>query len=136
MPILYSVRLILMVFTPQAHQMPTWKMVLWQAIRDALVVLNLFFWQRYSANYTDRRASLALRHQDAWELSLLGTLYLSLELPVLLDWSWALSICIAVSLGMTLYLWEIQIIRRLSSCPSPSTKFDKRDAPPPKITPA
>jgi hypothetical protein len=44
LPILYSVRLILMVFTPRAYQMPAWKMVLWQAIRDALVVLNLFFW--------------------------------------------------------------------------------------------
>jgi hypothetical protein len=41
LPILYSVRLILMVFTPRAYQMPVWKMVLWQAIRDALVVLNL-----------------------------------------------------------------------------------------------
>lgn len=121
LPILYSVRLILMIFTPQAYQMPTRKMVLWQAIRDTLVVLNLFFWQRYFANYNDRRASLFLRRTDAWELPLLGTLYLSLELPLLLDWPWTLSICIAAGLGVTLYLWEMQMIRRLSSFTSPST---------------
>ncbi len=121
LPILYAARLIFMVLTPQAYHLPTWKIVLWQATRDFLVVLNLFFWQRYSANYTDRRASLALRRTDAWELSLLGTLYLSLELPSLLDWSWTLSLCIAVGLGMTLFLWEMLIIRRLSSLQTPIT---------------
>ena len=121
LPVLYVVRLILMVLTPQAYHMPTWKMVLWQGARDFLVVLNLFCWQRYSANYTDRRASLALRRTDAWELSLLGTLCLSLELPSLPDWSWTLSICVAVGLGVTLFLWEMHIIRRLSSLQTPIT---------------
>lgn len=113
LPVLYAVRLVLMVVTPQAYHMPDWRTVLWQGARDALVVLNLFFWQRYFANYTARRASLRLRRTDAWEVPLITGLYVSLELPSLLEVPWLVPVTISGAFGVAIYVWEMRIIQGL-----------------------
>lgn len=113
LPVLYAVRLVLMVLTPQAYHMPTWQMVLWQGARDCSVVLMMFWCQRYFANYVARRASLCLRRTDAWELPLLGGLYTSLELPLLLEVPWALAVLISAAFGVTIYVGEMRIIKGL-----------------------
>jgi hypothetical protein len=113
LPVLYAVRLILMVVTPQAYHTPDWRMVLWQGARDCSVVLMLLYCQRYLANYTSRRASLGLRRRDAWALPLLGGLYSSLELPLIFEVPWALAVSISVAFGVAMYVWEMRIIRDL-----------------------
>lgn len=113
LPVFYAVHLVLMVLTPQAYHMPDWRIVLWQGARDSSVVLGLFCWQRYFANYTARRASLRLRRTDAWEIPLVTGLYLSLELPSLLEVPWPLPVSISLAFGVTMYLWEIRIIKGL-----------------------
>lgn len=113
LPVLYAIRLILMVVTPQAYHMPTWRTVVWQGARDLSVVLNLFYWQRYFANYTARRSSLRSRRTDAWELPLVACLYFSLEFPSLLELPWALVLLISLAVGVALYVWEMRKINRL-----------------------
>jgi hypothetical protein len=112
LPILYVVRLVLMILTPQAYHMPGWRTVLWQAARDGSVVLNLFLWQRYSANYTVRRNSLALRRSDAWQLALAVGLYFSLELPSLFELPWVSAVLISTAFSGTLYLLGMREIKR------------------------
>jgi hypothetical protein len=111
LPVFYVTRLILMVVTPQAYHMPGWRMVLWQGVRDCSVVLMLFYWQKYFANYQARRSSPRLRRRDAWELPLVTGLYLSLEVPSLLDLPWALAVSVSAALGICIYLWEMRIIK-------------------------
>jgi hypothetical protein len=111
LPILYAVRLILMVVTPQAYHMPGWRTVLWQGARDASVVLNLFFWQRYFANYTARRSSLTYRRRDAWKLPLVSCLYISLEFPPLLGLSWFWVALASLVLGFAFYASETGVIK-------------------------
>jgi hypothetical protein len=110
--VLYAVRLMLMIKT-QADHMSGWRTVLWQGARDGSVVLMLVYWRRYFANYTARRASLLLRRRDAWQLTLVAGIYMSLELPSLLELPWPLAVLISAALGATIYLWEVRIIRGL-----------------------
>jgi len=102
-----------MVVTPQAYHMPDWRMILWQGARDCLVVLMLFWCRRYFTNYTARRASLRLRRTDAWELPLIGGLYSSLELPLIFEVPWVLAVSISLAFGVTIYVWEVHIIKGL-----------------------
>jgi|SRR5580704_505595 hypothetical protein len=115
LPVFYATRLILMVVTPQAYHMPGWRMVSWQGARDCSVVLMLFYWQRYAANYQARRSSLCLRRRDAWGLPLVTGLYLSLELPSLLDLPWALAVSVSAVMGICIYLWEMRIVKNLQN---------------------
>jgi hypothetical protein len=115
LPVLYAVRLILMVLTPHAYHMPTWRMVLWQGARDCSVVLMLFAAQRYAANYTMRRASLRMRRRDILVMALLSFLYFNLEMPSLLDLHWAPVALVSTTFCLMLYLWEMRFIKRLES---------------------
>jgi len=113
LPVMYAIRLILMVVTPEAYHMPGWQIVLWQGTRDASVVLNLVFWQKYLANYIARRTSLTSRRRDAWELPFFSCLYFSLEFPSLLELPWSLVTLTSLILGSAFYIWEMREIKRL-----------------------
>lgn len=115
LPIFYAVRLTLMIVTPQAYHMPSLQRILWQGARDCAVILNLFYWQRYFANYTTRRNTLILRRTDAWKLPLVSCLYLSLDLPSLLELPWALVLLVSLAFGVTLYVWEMREVKRLEA---------------------
>ncbi len=122
--IAYAVRIILMLVTPQAYHMPGWRTILWEVARDCSVVAMIFYWQNYFANYSVRRASLPLRRRDAWGLLLISGLYLSLELPSLVDVPWTKVVCIMTVLGIAIYLWEMRIIKGLDDAQRhPNTKF-------------
>jgi len=113
LPVLYLVRLILMVLTPQAYHMPDWWMVLWQGARDCSVVLMLLWCQRYFANYTARRASLRIRRRDILVMAFLAFLYFNLEMPSLLELPWALVVSISSVFCLGIYMWEMRIIKGL-----------------------
>jgi hypothetical protein len=115
LPIFYAIRLTLMIVTPQAYHMPSWRTVLWQGARDFSVVLMLLTWRRYFAFYTARRTSLRLRRTDTWQLPLVTCLYLSLDMPSLLELPWALVLLVSLAFGVTLYLWEMREIKRLEA---------------------
>jgi len=115
LPVFYAVRLTLMIVTPQAYHMPGWRELLWQGARDFSVVLMLFCWQSYFADYGARRSSSTFRRTDAWRLPLVSGLYTSLELPSLLELPWVFAVCISAAVGITVYVWEMRAIKDLES---------------------
>ena len=112
LPALYAIRLILMILTPQAYHMPGWRIVSWQAARDSSVALNLFFWQRYFANYSERRASTLRRRKDSLVIAFIVFLYLTLEMPSLLDLPWTLVASTSFAFCLSIYVWEMRLIKR------------------------
>jgi hypothetical protein len=113
LPVMYATRLVLMIVTPEAYHMPGWQTVLWQGARDCAAVLALFAVQRYAANYTTRRTSPRLRRTDAWQLQLVIAIYLSLEIPRLLELPWVPVVLVVFSGCFAQYLWEMRKIKRL-----------------------
>jgi hypothetical protein len=113
LPVMYAIRLVLMIVTPEAYHMPGWQTVLWQGARDSSLALSLLAGQRYGANYTERRASSRLRRTDAWQLAFLAALYLSLEMPPLLELPWVPVALVCASGSIALYPWELRQIKRL-----------------------
>jgi hypothetical protein len=50
---------------------------------------------------------------DAWQLTILTALFLSLEMPPLLELPWVPVVLVSCSSSIALYLWEMSEIKRL-----------------------
>ena len=93
-----------------ANSGPTigWQTAVWQVAKDISTVLMCFVWQRYFANYSERRASVHFRRRDAWLLPI-GTFgFLILNLPTLLGSSWPWAIPVVVLIFAIVYVLEMR----------------------------
>jgi len=76
-----------------------WRKVILDTLRNATVITFLFYARHYFANFTVRRASLALRRRDA---AIMCSLFLAF---ILFDrWPWG--VLYAIPVAALIYLWE------------------------------
>ena len=107
LPIVYAVRLVEMVLAVEPG-----RTVIVQAIRDCSVIQLVLVMQRYMAAYSARRSSVRDRRRDAWLIPVSCSIFLGLNLPLILGIPWLGSVAVLVPLCVVAYIIELRKIRR------------------------